>query len=139
MCGRYNLIPDASAWLDAFEILQDLLNEMADHPRYNIAPWQQVPIVRANAGGDGVVLDKARWGFVPHWVSDEKPKIQPINARDDSVATKPYFREAFRHRRCLFPASGFYEWKKVAWGKQPYNITLSDGRLFLMAGIWDTW
>jgi len=139
MCGRYNLLPDAKAWIDGFEIARDLLSEIEWRARYNIAPGQSVPIIRAVAGGDALVIDKARWGFVPHWMQDEKPKIQPINARDDGVASKPFFREAFRHRRCLFPASGFYEWKSERGRKQPYNITMTDGRVFLMAGIWDNW
>lgn len=85
------------------------------------------------------MIDKAQWGFVPHWVKDEKPKAQPANARSDGVATKPYFRDSFRHRRCLFIASGFYEWQTVGGGKQPFHITSVDGSPLLMAGVWDNW
>lgn len=72
-------------------------------------------------------------------MKDEKPKAQPANARSDGVASKPYFRDSFKHRRCLFIASGFYEWQAVDGGKRPFNITSVDGSPLLMAGIWDTW
>jgi putative SOS response-associated peptidase YedK len=139
MCGRYGIIPDAKAWVDGWNIARDILNELDWQARYNITPSSWIPIIRATSGGDGLVIDKARWGFVPHWVKEDKPKAQPINARSDGIATKPYFRDSFRHRRCLFIASGFYEWQTVDGTKQPFNITTKDGSPFLMAGIWDNW
>jgi putative SOS response-associated peptidase YedK len=139
MCGRYNILPDAKAWIDGLETIRDLLSDHDWFPNYNITPSSWVPIIREAAGGDTLVLDKARWGFVPHWVKGEKPKLQPINARAEGVANKPFFREAFKQRRCLFVASGFYEWRRTERGKQPYNIVMQSGEPFLMAGIWDTW
>lgn len=125
--------------MELWEIARDLLNDMDWQACYNITPSRWVPIIRATSGGDGLVIDKAKWGLVPHWVKDEKPKAQPANARSDGVATKPYFRDSFRHRRCLFIASGFYEWQTVDGKKQPFNITTIDGSPLLMAGIWDNW
>ena len=109
MCGRYNLITDADALLDFFEIEQTLLDVSGLKPRYNIAPSQDVPIVRDT--GNGRELAMARWGLVPHWSKEEKPKYSTINARADSVADKPSYREPFKRKRCLIPATGFYEWK----------------------------
>jgi putative SOS response-associated peptidase YedK len=140
MCGRYNVLPDLEAWLAILGPLRDVIGDPDFwKARYNITPGQWVPIIRATLGGDGLIVDKARWGFVPHWVREEKPKAQPINARDDGVTSKPYFRDSFKHRRCLFPASGFYEWQTVDGSKQPYNVGMADGSPFLMAGIWDNW
>lgn len=140
MCGRYNVLPDVHTWLAILGPLREVINDPDFwKARYNITPSQWVPIMRGTLGGDGLVIDKARWGFVPHWVREEKPKVQPINARSDGVTSKPYFRDSFRHRRCLFPASGFYEWQTVGGSKQPYNIGMADGAPFLMAGIWDNW
>lgn len=139
MCGRYNIVPDARAWVTLWQIARDLLTDLDWQARYNITPSRWVPIIRATSGGDSLVIDKARWGFVPHWVKDEKPKLQPANTRSDSVAVKPYFRDSFKRRRCLFIASGFYEWRALGGGKQPFNITSLDGSPLLMAGVWDTW
>lgn len=140
MCGRYNVLPDVRAWLAILGPLREVINDPDFwKARHNITPGQWVPVIRGTLGGDSLVIDKARWGFVPHWVREEKPKAQPINARDDSVTTKHYFRDSFHHRRCLFPASGFYEWQTVDGSKQPYNIGMADGAPFLMAGVWDNW
>jgi putative SOS response-associated peptidase YedK len=96
-------------------------------------------MIRATSGGDGLVIDKARWGFIPRWVKDEKPKLQPANTRSDSVAVKPYFRDSFKRRRCLFIASGYYEWETVTGSKQPFHVRSVDGSPLLIAGVWDTW
>lgn len=139
MCGRYNIIPDAKAWLDAWTIAFEIIQEDLFTARYNITPSSWVPIIRANSGNDGLVIDRMRWGFIPRWVKEDKPKIQPANARSDKVAQSGYFRDSFKHRRCLFVASGFYEWQTTEAGKQPFNITTKDGSPFLMAGIYDKW
>ncbi|WP_317928583.1 SOS response-associated peptidase [Halioxenophilus sp. WMMB6] len=139
MCGRYNLEPDAKAWLDSLAIARDLLDAADWQGRYNIAPGTWVAIIRAAAGGDALVVDKTLWGFVPKWMKEEKPKSRPINARAETIASKPFFRDAFKHRRCLFIASGYYEWQATPAGKQPFNIVQRSGEPFLMAGIWDNW
>ena len=133
MCGRYNLIEDARALVDFF-ILDNSLEML---PRYNIAPSQDIPVVRQDR--EGRELSLLRWGLIPHWAKDHKIGYRMINARAETVAQKPSFRTAFRRRRCLIPATGFYEWKKVAGGKQPYNIRMKDGGLFAFAGLWERW
>ena len=105
MCGRYNLIEDARALVDFFTLDHSL--EML--PRYNIAPSQDIPVVRQ--GREGRELALLRWGLIPHWAKDHKIGYRMINARAETVAQKPSFRTAFRRRRCLIPATGFYEWK----------------------------
>ena len=115
MCGRYNLITDAQALVDFFEVDQSLVDVSAIQPRYNIAPSQNVPIIKK--AGIHRELALARWGLVPHWSKEEKPKYSTINARAETLAEKPTYREPFRKRRCLIPATGFYEWKKEGKAK----------------------
>ncbi len=107
-------------------------------PRYNIAPSQGVLVARAAPDGarEAAVL---RWGLIPSWAKDADIGNRMINARAESVAEKPAFRAAFRARRCLILADGFYEWKSEAGGKQPYRITLADGGPFALAGLWERW
>jgi len=114
MCGRYNLITDVQALIDFFEIDRTLVDAPALQPRYNIAPSQDVPVVRDT--GNGRELVPARWGLVPHWSKEARPKYSTINARADTVADKPTYREPFRRRRCLIPATGFYEWRQTGTG-----------------------
>jgi putative SOS response-associated peptidase YedK len=105
-------------------------------PRYNVAPTQQIPAVRA--AGDGRECVNLRWGFIPSWSKDGK--LSPINAMSETAADKPMFRGAFRKRRWLIAASGFYEWKAVAARKkQPYAIRLADDKPFAFAGLWEKW
>jgi putative SOS response-associated peptidase YedK len=107
-------------------------------PRYNIAPTQPVAAVRPASGGRE--LSFLRWGLVPSWADDPGIGSRMINARADTVATKPSFRNAFRQRRCLIPASGFYEWKKTGDAtKQPYHICLRNDQPFAFAGLWERW
>ena len=133
MCGRYNLIADAQAFIDAFQVI----NRLPWRPRYNIAPSQEVPAIRQEAEGRKAVL--LRWGLIPHWAKEEKFGYHTINARAETVDTKPAFRSAFRRRRCLIPATGFYEWRQVNRHKQPYNIRLKERELFAFAGLWEHW
>ena len=133
MCGRFNLITNGDALVDFFQLEQGL--ELT--PRYNIAPSQTVPVVRNEGSGRHLALH--RWGLVPAWAKDPKTGYRMINARAETVAEKPAFRTAFRRRRCLIPATGFYEWKAVQGGKQPYHIRISEGRLFAFAGLWERW
>lgn len=136
MCGRYSITSPPEAVRRVFGYPE----QPNFPPRYNIAPTQPVPIVRRAAAGEGrreFVL--VRWGLVPSWAREigSKPLI---NARSETVADKPAFRGAFRHRRCLVPADGYYEWWRGGSGRpQPYNIRRKDGGLFAMAGIWETW
>src|SRR5262245_12314403 len=106
-------------------------------PLYNVAPTQEVPIVRA--GESGLEAVEARWGLVPSWANDLSISYKLINARSETAATKPSFRTAFKSRRCLIPADGFYEWKKLAKGKQPYHIHAPDDSPFAFAGLWEHW
>ena len=133
MCGRYNLITDAQALADFFS----LSNSLALKPRYNIAPSQEIPAVRQIGAARELAL--LRWGLIPHWAKEEKIGYRMINARAETVAEKPSYRTAFRQRRCLIPATGFFEWKRVNGGKQPYNIRIVEGNLFAFAGLWEHW
>lgn len=137
MCGRYGLATDADVLIDFFEIEQTLFDLSELHPRYNIAPSQEVPIVRS--GGQGRELALARWGLVPHWSTEAKPKYSTINARAETVAEKPTYREAFKRKRCLIPATGFYEWRRDGDRKIPHHIQLPHGELFAFAGLWEHW
>ena len=106
-------------------------------PRWNVAPSQRMPIVRMSDAGFRE-LAIARWGLVPSWAK-EMPKVQPINARAETVPTGPMFRKAFECRRCLVPADGFYEWKGAKPPKQPYFIHQPDDGQFAFAGLWERW
>ncbi len=106
-------------------------------PRYNIAPSQIAPVVRRAPAGSAPELAGMTWGLIPSWSRDGTGG--QINARSETAAEKPSFREAYRHRRCLVPADGFYEWQKIAGGKQPYWISRADGAPFVFAGLWESW
>ncbi len=134
MCGRYTLTVSGRVLAELFE----LEAEPALAPRYNIAPSQQVPLVRLGADGRRQWAE-ARWGLVPSWAREVDAGARMINARAETAADKPAFRTAVRRRRCLLPADGFYEWQAVAGGKQPHLIRFSDGRPFAFAGLWELW
>ena len=106
-------------------------------PRFNIAPTQAVAVVRPSA--EGRRLDMLRWGLIPAWVKDFKQAPTLVNARVDTLLEKPSFRAAFRSRRCLIPADGFYEWKTIGAKKQPMYFSLNDGAPFALAGLWERW
>lgn len=106
-------------------------------PRYNIAPTQPVATVRQT--GSGRILSMMRWGLVPSWATDIKIGNQLINGRSETLLEKPAFREAFRSRRCLIPADGFYEWKKAGKQRYPFHFGMKDNSLFAFAGVWDRW
>lgn len=133
MCGRYTITSPPEAMRDLFAFA-----EQPNFPaRYNVAPTQPVPIVRLEGGRRHFVL--VRWGLIPSW-SKEEPRTLLINARAETIAEKPSFRGAFRHRRCLMPADGFYEWKAMPRGpKQPFYIRRRDRKPFAFAAIWDNW
>jgi putative SOS response-associated peptidase YedK len=134
MCGRFTLRTPAGHVAEAFGVLP-----FADlQPRYNIAPSQPVPVARL-AQNDGRELAFLKWGLVPSWADDPAIGYKMINARGDTVATKPSFRKAFKVRRCLVVADGFYEWQKTDGNKQPHYIRLKDDRPFAFAGLWEHW
>ena len=135
MCGRYTQLMSWRELVELYRLTDDMpaLNISA---RYNVAPTQQVPIVRLEAGKRHLAM--VRWGLVPSWAKDLKIGTKLINARGETVSEKPSFRSAFKARRCLVPASGFYEWKGQAESKQPYYITLKD-RPMTLAGLWESW
>ena len=135
MCGRYRLSADLDSLLVSFAGL--LINRALLVPRYNLAPTQQAPVVVRN--GTNEELRFMRWGLVPSWSKDTKDAARCINARSESVAEKPSFRSAFKHRRCLVPANAFYEWEVTPHGKQPWHIGRKDGALFCFAGLWENW
>ena len=135
MCGRYTLRSPAKLVAEVFKLLTvpDL------KPRFNIAPTQQVPTVRTSPDTEGRELALLRWGLVPSWADDPSIGNRMINARADTVATKPSFRRAFGQRRCLVVTDGFYEWQKVGTKKQPFYVRMKDGRPFGFAGLWERW
>ena len=136
MCGRFTLRTPLSRVAELFDAVA--IGDWAKRqpPRYNIAPSQIVAAVRANSTGDGRELVPLAWGFVPPWTNDAAIGNKMINARAETLATKPAFRDAFRHRRCLVIADGFYEWQKRERGKQPYFIHMADDVPFAFAGLW---
>ncbi len=135
MCGRFTLHAPAEALATLF----DLPEAPPLAPRYNIAPTQPVGIVRPALDRTAREWALVMWGLVPSWSKDPAIGARMINARSETAAEKPSFRAAFKRRRCLIPADGFYEWQKLAKGKQPYYIGLQGGAPFAFAGLWETW
>ncbi len=136
MCGRFfNKLP-ASETARIFATR----NPLPNYPvRYNIAPTDDVLAVRFNAKTGERSLDLLRWGLVPHFAKDLKGGARNINARAETLERVPAFRDAFLRRRCLIPASGFYEWQKRDDDKVPYAIVPREGPLFAFAGLWENW
>lgn len=136
MCGRFTslLTPELLAVIrEVFGVTTPDFVE----PHYNIAPTQQVLVVRRD--GDHNRLDHMKWGLIPFWAKDQKIGNSLINARCESVHEKPAFRQSIKSRRCIIPASGFYEWEKIGDAKQPNYIRMADGGIMAFAGIWDQW
>ncbi len=133
MCGRYVITSSPEAIRALFRYAQQ-----PNFPaRYNIAPTQPVPIVRLDGGARSFAL--VRWGLIPPWVKDPRDFTLLINARGETVNSKPAFRNAMRRRRCLFPADGFYEWQAGGERKRPYFIRPRAGGPIAFAGLWETW
>ncbi|MFZ4662010.1 MAG: SOS response-associated peptidase [Caldilineaceae bacterium] len=135
MCGRFTL----TAPPDQVASLFDLPQEPVVVPRYNIAPTQPVAVVRMNSQKAAREWALTYWGLIPSWSKDPSIGARMINARSETVTEKPAFRAAFKRRRCLVPANGFYEWQKQGKGKQPFYITTPDGAPFAIAGLWEYW
>ncbi|MCF7793359.1 MAG: SOS response-associated peptidase [Candidatus Cloacimonetes bacterium] len=132
MCGRFALYSSFSA----IKEYADILNKIGElESNFNVAPGQIIPIVMTVHSKK--ILEPVKWGLVPFWAKDPKIGYRMINTRAETINQKPSFKAAFRYRRCLIPANGFYEWKKPE--KQPYFIHLKDRELFTFAGIWEEW
>lgn len=134
MCGRYALYGPVKRKRVEDRWFDDLA---AFGSCYNITPTEAAPVMRMVEGRPTVAL--LRWGLIPYWAKDSAMGGRLINARADTLAQKPAFRDAYRWRRCLVPASGFYEWKKVSSGKQPWYVTSADGTMMAFAGLWERW
>ena len=134
MCGRYTLKSPANVLAERFE-LDEYPSSLT--PSYNIAPTQEVAAV---VGEDEKrKLEVFRWGLIPSWAKDPAIGNKMINARAETVSEKPSFRSAFKKRRCLIVADGFYEWQKTDSGKQPFHFRMKDSSPFAFAGLWETW
>ena len=134
MCSRYFLDADGNIIAYTFQVpVHDRIRK-----RFNIAPTQQAPVVRAGKDGSREIA-MLRWGLVPSWARDLKAGTKMINARSEGIDSKPAFREAVRARRCIVPASGFFEWQGEPGRKQPFAITLAGEPLLALAGLWERW
>lgn len=135
MCGRFTNVLTWRELVHLYRITSDrsALNLPA---RYNVAPTQDIPIVRLDANGERELV-MARWGLIPKWANDLKIGYKTINAGAETVDEKPSFKDAFRRRRCLIPATGYFEWKTTAKGKQPYLFAPADGGAWSFAGLWE--
>ncbi len=134
MCGRFAFYSPSEAAAALFGVT----DSPAVEPRFNIAPTQYVATIR-NTEADARELVMLRWGLVPFWAKDPSIGNRMINARAETVAEKPSFRAAYRHRRCLVLADGFYEWRKQEDGKTPYYISRASGAAFAFAALWESW
>lgn len=135
MCGRFSQTQSAAVIADQFQV--DSVPPLS--PRYNIAPTQPVSVVLYSAERQGRQFEQLRWGLIPAWAKDPSIGARMINARAETVAEKPAFRTAFRRRRCLVLADGFYEWQQVGRKKQPFYFHLQERKPFAFAGLWEQW
>lgn len=138
MCGRYSITTAPEAIRRLFDVDTALNLE----PRWNMAPTQAAPVVKLMEHGPAKgrrVLAMMRWGLVPSWAKDIDIGAKMINARSETVAEKPAFRGAYKYRRCVVPADGFYEWRTEAGVKQPYRVARRDRAPFAFAGLWELW
>jgi putative SOS response-associated peptidase YedK len=136
MCGRYRLSRRKQIIEEHFDSVS---GEEDWSPRYNVAPTQPVPIIRQHPKEPRRELSLARWGLIPWWAKDASGAARMINARSETAATLPAFRDAFKARRCIVPADAFYEWHRTGKAKQPYCFEVNDGELFAFAGLWERW
>lgn len=135
MCGRYTLSTRPEVIAEMFGVVEVPRIE----PRFNIAPTQSVPVVREDARRGERSVALLHWGLIPSWAEDPRIGNKMINARSETVVSKPSFRSAFKSRRCLVVTDGFYEWRKTPGGKQPYLIRRPDASPFAFAGLWEFW
>ncbi len=134
MCGRFSITtaPEAMRAIFNYENMPNL------EPRYNVAPTQPIITIRLDEG-HARTLVAVRWGLIPSWSKDGNSGARMINARADTLLEKPSFRDAFKKRRCLIPADGFYEWRLEGGRKQPFRIGMKGGDVFAFAGLWESW
>lgn len=134
MCGRYNLIATGQQLMEHFR----LLSLPVHRPDYNIPPGQQIiAVVQLDDGSNSAV--NLHWGLIPSWAKDRAMSSHLINARAETLAEKASFKKAYRQRRCLIPATGFFEWQSTESGKKPYHLHLPEQALFAFAGLWEHW
>jgi len=136
MCGRYRLSRRKQIVEEHFD---SVCGDQDWTPRYNIAPTQPIPIIRQHPKEPRRELSLVRWGLIPSWAKGSSGAVGTINARSESAATKPAFRDAFKSRRCIIPADGFYESQRTGSSQQPYCFEVSEGELFAFAGLWERW
>lgn len=140
MCGRYVVAKESNELLTIFDV--DRPGDDLPGPNFNIAPTTAVPVVIETADADGTIgrrLEAARWGLVPSWAKDPSVGSRMFNARVESAAEKPAFRQAVRSRRAIVPATGYYEWRTSPDGKQPYFVHPEDDTLFSFAALYEWW
>lgn len=135
MCGRYRLSRRKQIIEERFDVASD--DDWI--PRYNIAPTQPVPVIRQHPKEPRRDMSLMRWGLIPSWSKGVSGAAMLINARSETAAIKPAFRDQLVSRRCLIPADGFYEWQRRGTQKQPFCFEVNDGELFAFAGLWDRW
>ena len=136
MCGRFRLSRRKQIIAEHFDAVSDSEDWIL---RYNIAPTQPVPVIRQTPTEPTRHLSHMRWGLIPSWSKDASGAARMINARSETAATLPAFRDAMKYRRCLVPADGFYEWMRSGTAKQPFCFEVNDGALFAFAGLWEGW
>ncbi|WP_205502183.1 SOS response-associated peptidase [Rufibacter psychrotolerans] len=138
MCGRYSVIPkkEKAAARRGGSSVAELLHKYQEQARYNAAPSQLLPVITSQ---EPQTVQHFSWGLLPHWAKEKEHGLRPINARTETLLEKPGFRRLIGSKRCLVPADGFYEWKKVGKAKAPYRILLKNEALFTFAGLWDEW
>jgi putative SOS response-associated peptidase YedK len=138
MCGRFRLARKKEI-LEAEFDADSALDDLDWVPRYNVAPGQEIAVVRQAANRPARLLSTMRWGLIPSWAKEPSVGYKMINARSETVAVRPSFREPVQSQRCLIPADGFYEWRREVKQKLPFCFTLTDDSVFAFAGLWDRW
>ncbi len=134
MCGRFSILSNSKTLAEHFALL-DTGHYVTS---FNMTPASNIPTIRYKIDTKNRELVNCHWGLIPHWLN-QKNNYKPINARAETITEKPYFRDAFKKRRCLIPANGFYEWKGSKGHKQPYYFKLQHADLFAFAGLWEYW
>jgi len=135
MCGRFLLVSSPEEVAKIFRVVDPLVNT---RPRYNIAPMQDVLAIIREEPMKSRVFANLRWGLVPHWAKDSSGGAKLINARGETIADKPSFRDAYRNRRCVIPADGFYEWSREG-ARIPFAVARKDREMMPFAGLWERW